>query len=89
MIPDPFHLTTTHRISILLEPNQVTRSSLLQTITIAFLSMAISMGDMAGNPSSPAGSAATFAVGGSRGEASASSVTSPLAPAEKYKQRSN
>jgi hypothetical protein len=47
------------------------------------------MGDMAGNPSSPAGSAATFAVGGSRGEASASSVTSPLAPAEKYKQRSN
>ena len=82
MIPGPFHLPTTHKISILLESNQFTISSLLQTITIAFLSMAISIvGDMAASPSSPAGSAASFAVGASSDD-SASPVTSPIALAE-------
>jgi hypothetical protein len=43
MISGPFHLITTHNISIHLESNQITSSSLLQTTTMAFLSMAISM----------------------------------------------
>ena len=37
---------------------------------------------MAGGPSSPIGSVAMFGVGGSRGEGSASPVTSPMLPVE-------
>ena len=44
MIPGPFNLPSTHKILILLESNQVIISSLPQTITMAFLSTAISMG---------------------------------------------
>ena len=40
------------------------------------------VGDMAGGPSSPIGSVAMFGVGGSRGEGSASPVTSPMLPVE-------
>ena len=38
--------------------------------------------NMAGGPSSPIGSVAMFGVGGSRGEGSASPVTSPMLPVE-------
>jgi len=54
-----------------LESNLITNILVLQTITMTFLSM----GEMAGNPSSPVGSTTIFVVGGSRGEGSTSPVT--------------
>jgi hypothetical protein len=42
----------------------------------------LSMGEMAGNPSSLVGSTTIFVVGGSRGEGSTSPITSPMLPIE-------
>jgi hypothetical protein len=82
LLPGSFHSNTIHKTSIHLESNQVT-SFQLQATTMACLSMAIFYGgDTAGSSSSPVSSTCMFLVGGSRGEDSASPVTSPLAPAE-------